>query len=489
VTNLIQFALGFVTLGMVPRALGPEAYGNLGFLTTFFTRTTKFLSLGVPAAYYIKLSKRQDEKKLIGFFIYFSILMILLIFTSTLGIITLGLQETIWPDQKGIFIFAAAMFAVLKYTFQFFRQTNDAFGYTFRYEIAIILQNIFATGLVVLLYFTNTLTLKSFFLMQYFLLFFVIISGWRILRNHKIFLSKQLILIKKEIAGFIKEFYHFSHPLFITGLVAFFVVIADRWLIQNYYGSAEQGYYTIAIKISSIVFLFTSAISSILTREMSLSYKDNNKKKLRSLFRKHIPLFYFIATYFAVFISLHAETVISITGGGEYKNASMVIMVMAFYPAHQTYGQLGGAVLLATDQTKVLRNIRVCTSLIGLIISFLLIIPVSLNGFGMGALGLVIKMVLMQFISVNISLLVITRFLKLSFKKFFGHQLIVIIILLILANISLFIASLISNQVIVNFFVSGFIYSIFVFMLILVYPNIIFKTKLELSLFRKQYFS
>ena len=111
------------------------------------------------------------------------------------------------------------------------------------------------------------------------------------------------------------------------------------------------------------------------------------------------------------------------------------------------------------------------------------------NRFGMGALGLVIKMVLMQFISVNISLLVITRFLKLSFKKFFGHQLIVIIILLILANISLFIASLISNQVIVNFFVSGFIYSIFVFMLILVYPNIIFKTKLELSLFRKQYFS
>jgi len=474
---------------MVPRALGPEAYGNLGFLTNFFNRTIKFLSFGVPAAYFIKLSKRQDEKKLIGFYIYFSIIMILLVFTSILGIIMLGLQESIWPEQKGIFIFAAAMFAVLKYTSQFFRQTNDAFAYTFRYEKIIILQSIFATGLVALLYFTNTLTLKSFFLMQYFLLLFVIIAGWRILRNNKIFLSKQLILIKKEIVGFIKEFYHFSHPIFVTGLVAFFVVITDRWLIQNFYGSAEQGYYTIAIKISSIVFLFTSAITSILTREMSLSYKDSNKEKLRNLFRKHVPLFYFIATYFAVFISLHAETVISIIGGGEYKNASMVIMVMAFYPAHQTYGQLGGAVFLATDQTKALRNVRVCTGLIGLIISFILIIPISLNGFGMGAVGLATKMVLIQFISVNILLLVITRFLKLSFKKFFGHQLIVIIILFILTKISIFISSLISNQVVVNFFVSGVIYSIFIFVLIFLYPKIIFRTKLELSLFKKHFFS
>ena len=102
---------------------------------------------------------------------------------------------------------------------------------------------------------------------------------------------------------------------------------------------------------------------------------------------------------------------------------------------------------------------------------------------------LIQKMVFMQFISVNIILLFITRFLKLSFQKFFGHQLIVIIILFTLANSSLFITLLISNQVIANFFISGLIYSIFVFMLVSIYPNIIYKTKLELSLLRKQLFS
>jgi len=73
-SKLVQFGLGFITLGMVPRALGTEAYGNFGYLTNFFTRTTKFLKFGITAAYYSKLSRRQNEKKLIGFYAYYVVL-------------------------------------------------------------------------------------------------------------------------------------------------------------------------------------------------------------------------------------------------------------------------------------------------------------------------------------------------------------------------------------------------------------------------------
>ena len=64
ISNSVKVAVGFVTVGMVPRALGPEAYGNFGFLTNFFISTVKFLTFGIPTAYYTKLSKRQNEKKL-----------------------------------------------------------------------------------------------------------------------------------------------------------------------------------------------------------------------------------------------------------------------------------------------------------------------------------------------------------------------------------------------------------------------------------------
>ncbi len=482
-SKLVQFALGFVTLGMVPRALGPENYGNFGFLTNFFTRTTKFLKFGVPAAYYTKLSRRQNEKKLIGFYVYYIIVLIFLVFVGTFGAITVGFQDIIWPGQNGIFIFAAALFAVLYFISDTVRSTNDALGYTFKFEIAFIMQSILATGLILVLYFTNALTLRSYFLMHYFLLLFVIIAGWRILQKHKIYLSKQLHLAKKEVVGYLKEFYHYSHPLFFNALVVYFVVIADRWMLQKFYGSVEQGYYTLALRIGGIIFIFTSSIATLLMREMSLSYKDGNREEIKRLFRKYIPMFYFIAAYFAVFISFNADTISFFIGGLEYKNASMVIAVMAFYPVHQTYGQLGGSVFLATEQTKIIRNIGVSTGIIGLFISFLLMAPAEFNGFGLGAIGLAIKMIAISFISINIQLWFNIKFLRLSFisfLKFFSHQLVVVSLLAFIASISKYLTSGLSVNIVIYFLLNGAVYTFAVTAILLSFPKIIAVTKLEL---------
>ena len=58
ISNLVKFVVSLVTLGMVPRALGPEGYGDFGFLTNFFQSTMKFLKTGGPTPYYTKLSNR-----------------------------------------------------------------------------------------------------------------------------------------------------------------------------------------------------------------------------------------------------------------------------------------------------------------------------------------------------------------------------------------------------------------------------------------------
>ncbi|NQU31750.1 MAG: oligosaccharide flippase family protein [Bacteroidetes bacterium] len=480
-SKLVQFGLGFVTLGMAPRSLGPVAYGNFGFLTSFFMRTMKFLKFGIPAAYYTKLSKRQNEKKLIGFYAYYVAIVIFIVFICTIGAIKVGFQDIIWPGQNGYFIFAAALFAVLNYISDVIRSTNDAYGYTFKLEIAFIIQSFLATGLILVLYLTNVLTLGSYFLLNYFLLFFVIIAGLRILHKHNIYLTKHLHLAKEEVYGYIKEFYHYSHPLFFNALVVYIVVIADRWLLQKFSGSVEQGYYTLAFKISGLIFLFTSSMSTLLLREMSLSYKDGNRKEIRRLFIKYIPLFFFVAAYLAVFISFNAEAISFIIGGLVYKNASVVIAIMAFYPVHQSYGQLGGAVFLATERTFIIRNIGVSTGVIGFFISLLLMTPVEFFGFGLGAEGLAIKMVLIQFISVNIYLWINTRFLKLSFLKFFGHQIFVITSLSILANSSKYFTAFIINDILINFFITGIIYSVLVLMLIKFYPRIVAMTRKEFN--------
>lgn len=486
ISNLVTFSLGFVTLGMVPRALGPEAYGNFSFLTNFFNSTTKFLRFGIPAAYLTKLSKRTSEKKLIGFYIYYILALVLFVFTGTIGAITLGFQEIIWPDQKSVFIFAAALLALIQFISNFLRSTNDSFGFTVSYERIFIVQSILSTVLIVLLYILKIITLSTLFLMHYCVTFFIIFAGWKVLSNNKISLSKQLSLTKTEITSYIKEFYHFSHPLFFNGLVVYFVAIGDRWLLQHFYGSAEQGYYTFALKISSIVFLFTSAMSTLLIREMSLSYKDKNKGELKRLFKRNIPLFYFISAYFAVFISLNAGTVCSIIGGDEYINASSIISVIVFYPVHQTYGQLGGSVFLATERTKIIRNVGMITGLLGFILSFFII---TSYGFGLGAIGLASKMVLVQIVAVNIYLWINTKFLEESFKDFFINQILVLFLLFLVGKISLSLSEMINFTYLYDFIFSGIIYTVFVTIILFYFPSIIFLERSEMQNYYRNIFN
>jgi hypothetical protein len=75
---------------------------------------------------------------------------------------------------------------------------------------------------------------------------------------------------------------------------------------------------------------------------------------------------------------------------------------MTFYPIHQTYGQLSSSIFYATGQTKLYSNIGIITILAGLPVTYLLIAPADKMGLNAGATGLAIKMVLLNFISVNI---------------------------------------------------------------------------------------
>jgi len=473
-SSSIKLGLGFVTIGLVPRALGPVDFGSFSFLTNIFTTTTKFLKFGFSDAYYIKLSRRQHEKKIIGFFVYYVFISVVLLTIGTYGIIKFGFQEIIWPDQKETFIYAAVIYAVLVLISETNRVTVDALGYTVKLEMKIVLQSFIFTILIIILYFTNTLTLRSYFLLHYSILIFIILSGWRILSKNKILLIEQFYLTKNEITVYTKEFFTYSHPLFINSLVVFFISIFDRWILQKYYGSEEQGYYALGLKISAVFFLFSASMSTLLLRDMAQSYINRDKREIRRLFKKYIPLFYFLAAYFGVYISQSSETISYIIGGSDYKNASLVISILAFYPMHQTYGQLAGGLFAATEQTKTLRNVGASTGIIGFFITFLLLAPIEFYGFGMGAVGLALKIVIIQFIQVNILLFKGTRFLGLSFKKFISHQLLVVLILGSLVASSQFLSSLIIyGQNISSFLLSGFIYTIFTIIFIMSYPRII----------------
>jgi O-antigen/teichoic acid export membrane protein len=282
-------------------------------------------------------------------------------------------------------------------------------------------------------------------------------------------------LPKSQIQSYFKEFYVYSHPLLIYALFGLVVGILDRWLLQAFSGSVQQGFYGLSFQIGALCFLFTGAMTPLMTREFSIAFGKQDLAQMAALFRRYIPLLYSIAAYFACFMALQADKVTYIMGGTKYHQATIAVAIMSFYPIHQTYGQLSGSVFWATGQTRLYRNIGIAFMLLGLPITFFLIAPVHMMGLNAGATGLAIKMVLLQFVAVNVQLYFNSKLLHLSFWRYFGHQIISVVLLLgtaftagaIVNNLSLF-----EGKTIINFIVTGFLYTLFVLFLILVFPQI-----------------
>lgn len=270
--------------------------------------------------------------------------------------------------------------------------------------------------------------------------------------------------------------------------------ILDRWLLQVFSGSVQQGFFGLSYQIGALCFLFTSAMTPLLMREFSIAFGNKDLTQMSVLFRRYIPLLYSIAAYFSCFIALQADKVIYIFGGNKYKGAIMAVTIMAFYPIHQTYGQLSGSVFYATGQTALYRNIGVIFMLIGLPVTYFLIAPPEKMGLNAGATGLAIKMVFIQFIAVNVQLYYNAKLLKLSFWKYLGHQILSVGCLLVIATIvTLGVDKVlgISERIISSFLLAGVFYTLMVICLVYSLP-VIFGLKRQdvkslIEMFRKNF--
>ena len=97
----------------------------------------------------------------------------------------------------------------------------------------------------------------------------------------------------------------------------------------------------------------------------------------------------------------------------------------------------------------------------------------------LGAVGLAYKMIIAQFIGVNIQLYFNSKFLDLDMKYFVLHQLYSVIFFVVLAYISAVIISL--NSPLYEFLVSGAVYTLLVIVGVYIFPQVFSTTRDEIK--------
>jgi len=471
--NLTGLIIGLVSQAMIARGLGPKLYGDFGYLTNFFNRIINFFDMGTSIGFYTKLSQRQNDFGLVSFYISYAGLASIFVIVLTGLFHKTELYLTLLPDQIPFFIYLAVLFGILTWVAKIFDKMADAYGLTVPKEIAVILQKGLGLVVILILFISNQLNLTNFFFYHYFVLILLTIIIIIILGRNNHSLWRNWKLSRPEIKSYTREFYNYNYPLFIYGLVGLIVGILDRWLLQTFSGSIEQGYFWLSHKIAVVCFICTGAMTQLITREFAIAFDKKDIPEMARLFRRYIPMLYSIAAYFSCFIAVEAKKVALLMGGEKFQNAALAIMIMSLFPIHQTYGQLSGSVFYATGQTKLYRNIGVANMTAGIILAYFLLAPRTSMGLNAGSLGLAIKTVIMNIIGVNIQLYFNARFLNLSLWRYQAHQVISVGCLIgcaLTAQLSVNKVFFLPNKTLLSFLLSGILYTILVLVLILAQP-------------------
>ncbi len=487
--SLINFLFNLVVQIIIPRSLGPARYGDFNFLTNFFSQLSVFLDMGTSTCFYTKLSQRSKEQGLVSFYFIFSSVVLAFMIILTVVSMMAGIDSVLWPNQQALYVCLAIGLGFIIWFSQIINSITDAYGLTVPAEKLKIFQKLAAFCLLLMLLIMQYLNLLSYFLFNYAIWLIFIFLLIRLIVKSDYFAKEKMVITSERMREYAKEFWTFSHPFFAYSLIVLITGIFDRWILQVYGGSIQQGFYSLSFQIGAICLILTGAMTPLFMRELSIAHSNNDLSQMKKIFTCFAPLMYTITAFLSCFVAVQADKIVSVFGGHSFKGASIVVAIMAFYSIHQTYGQLSSSVFFATAQTKLYRNIGIIITVIGLPVTYFLIAPSNKMGMDAGAVGLAIKMVGLNIVGVNIQLWFNAKQLAFSFWRCLGHQIIIVGVFIVLALTGNYMATslLKLNGEILIFVVSGVIYSIMAVAIVYLFPIMMGIRRADIHIFMSEF--
>ncbi len=177
-------------------------------------------------------------------------------FLLFLGVYFFNLYHYLWPDQVPFYVALGAVWGALTFITRVFTKMADAYCLTVNSEFLRIIQRILGLGIISGLFLTKTLDLTTLFYYHFFILIFLSISLVWLFSEKDYSLFKNWRLSLLQIKKYSREFFDYCHPLVTYAIVVLIVGILDRWLLQYFSGSVQQGFFGLGFKVGAICFIY-----------------------------------------------------------------------------------------------------------------------------------------------------------------------------------------------------------------------------------------
>lgn len=409
-SNGIRGGIGLVSGLLVARGLNPSGYGDLMFLLGSFTAIRSLLDMGTSNAFYTFLSRHTQARRF--YLYYFAWLALQFVITILfIGlIIPDSIFDRIWLNHSRKIVIAAFLAAFMQQqVWQTVAQIGESTRKTVKLQVMNLAIAITYLAIVSFLLVTGDVSAGN-------ILFLIICQyGVATMLAYPLLKEANSLPVEKEdtFKQIVQEYWFYCKPLVALSLVSFLYDFADKWMLQRFGGSAQQGFFQISNQISTVSLLATSSILSVFWKEISNALARDDHARVALLYRKISRGLVMLGAIITGLLVPWSEQIVTISLGQMYLPAWPVLAIMLLYPIHQSMGQIAGTMFFASGQTKKYMFVCIGIMLIFLPLSYLLLAPtkgVLIPGLGLGAIGIATKLVSLAIVSGNIQAWVVSRY-------------------------------------------------------------------------------
>ena len=418
IANLLRAGISFLTALYLARELGPDEYGRLSYIVAIAMAVRQLIDVQTSRAFYTFISAKTRSKKFIQFFLYWIVLQFVLAACLTVFLVPELLFERIWAGGS-ITLVVLGLAAVFMQHQLWVVVASILESDRRNFLVNIAAAAITASHAAVLV------TFSYFEILYINLIFGALIFEWLV---GAIFLYRAGMNKKKfsttsndSVRSILSEYLDFCAPLVPYAFVTFLYAFFDRWLLQQTSGFAEQAYYALATQFSAIAIVAMAPLIKILWKEYAEAYERQRYEEVGALLTFYNRAACLLVSVVVAIMLPFSSKLLEATLGDDYSSALPALMVMLVFPCQQIVNQLFVAFLLAAKKTSLQTNVGYIFMLASMPLTYLILAPQdwAIGGLHGGAVGLAVKIVVMQSFQLLLLVYVINRYTPISLPHYF----------------------------------------------------------------------
>lgn len=360
IVNGLNFGVNFAFAPYLTRALSLEENGSYGQILLICNLLIMIFSLGISNVYQMLIAESRNEVNKIFYCVHFTLVfssIIAIIIQCIIGYFSYAIIGNSLCQELFLFIpytLFSIISSVLILHLIYLQKTKELMAIT----VAI---NFFKVILSV--YFINIIHSFQGFLMIVSLVPLVSFVGFIYLIPHD---DKKLVKVDYNI---VKGVLNSSYPFFIIGLIGYFILVLDGWMVGKLLSVKDYAIYRNgAIEIPFVASIYGS-ISTVILSRLAILNSENKFKEMFRMKKESSRLNAILIYPIVVFLMVNADYIIPMYLSDKYRLSATVFAIYSI------------AVLVRINDYLDLLILKKSRRVILIVFSFIFIFNLVINYF------------------------------------------------------------------------------------------------------------